>query len=605
MAKMCPPNKYEAALEQLELEPEAGLANLEMLAKRYPSDSSVQHALGVTYYQRGEAAKALPLLERAEKREREYVLEVQKALMMTYAALGMMRHAARAAEKARSLGERSIPDNVYDLEGDLPEGAQNKDLLTFERARYDILHGDTKGGLQAMRAFAKRFPDYQPALNNLTTGYFVQGDLSRYRESVTQSVERAPQNIHALLNYARLLMLEEGPAAVEALVPRIEDAPTSRAAGLVDGQLAQAQALAFINDDAGIKKALKAWHKDNAKSERDEVTPVIDRLEARLAARTSKGGDPNRPYYSLYELMPGIIQRWKKGADGKGKAQERALERAAADLRAMPGLLQILPDYLGYEGDVLARVLAALVLEADLPPPPDASSWVDVLSRVAQEGPGEKRTRLALLQVLQQKGLLEGDEFTFEGLPDGVRTFELELYDEPEPGDLSERDQDELAGAFEAMYEADFVSAREALEALHARHPDNPSVAYNLALSELYDPATPKAQAIARLEALSEAHPTYLFARTQLADEALKEDDKERAEALLAWPDGLRRVHVDEYAVYTALLGKLALAQGDKEKAEEMLGLIDDLVGEDSTAHQILTQALKPRRPAWLPSFFG
>lgn len=594
MAKLCPPNKYEAALELLELDPKAGLEELEKLAKKYPSDPSVQHALGVTYYQRGEAGKALLPLERAAKRDRDrearFTLEMQEALMMVYASLGMMRHAARAAEKARSLGS-DLPEGIGEIDGDIPAGAKNKDLLTFERARFDILHGDKSSGLRAMRTFAKRFPDYQPALNNLTTGYFVQGDLPRYRESVTHSLERAPQNIHALLNYARLLMIEEGPGAVQALVPRLKDAPTSRAAGLVDGQLAQGQALALVNDDAGIKQALRAWRKENP----DEDDPIVTWLEERLAARMGRDGDPDRPYYTLYELMPGVIRRWIRGGGQGEKENQRALKRAESDLRVMPGLLRLLPDYLGYERDALARVLGAIVLESDLPVPGSSTSWSEVLSRVAQEGPGTRTTRLALLQVLQQRGLLEGDEFDFEGLPGGVHTFELELHDESEPGDLSSRELGTLSSALDQMRSGDFGAGRSALEALHVRHPDNPSVVYNLALSELHDPATPKDAGIARLEALTESHPAYLFAKTQLADEALKEDDLERAQALLAWPEGLRRVHVDEYAVYTATLGKLALAEGDKEKAKEMLAMIDDLVGEESTAYQLLGRALKPR----------
>ena len=445
-----------------------------------------------------------------------------------------------------------------------------------------------------MTAFAQRFPDYQPALNLLATGYFTDADLGKYREAATQALERAPENPHALLNYARLKLLEEGREAVEALKPRIVNAPVGREARVVDGELAQAQALAFMGDDKGVKKALAAWHKTNR---HPEFHPLAAWLEERLEAREA---DKNVPFYRLRELIPGQLKRWQ------ALPSKRLTEAVAQDLRAVPGFLSLIPGHLGFEDEATAKLLAALLLELKLPEP--AGPWPEVVREVALNGPGERGTRLGLLLLLKQLGFVsEGEPIAFAGMPEGVNVLELELSFEPEPSVLTDAELEQMGGYLEGMRAGRFAEVRPLIEKLVERYPDDTSLLYNLALCELYDSSLPdgKARGHARLEKLVEEHPNYLFARAHLGAEAVITGDLARAHALLRFPEGLKRLHVEEYATFLSAQGRLALAEGEVESAEKMLDTLEELVGEDSSAFVGLERALEADGQRGLLGAFG
>ncbi|CAN5777857.1 hypothetical protein BH24DEI2_BH24DEI2_05550 [soil metagenome] len=597
MASYCPANKYNRTLELLEDDPVAGLEALERLAKKYPNDPSVRHALGLALLESGGAAAALPHLEHAAKRLRPsdadlYPERAYRALHLAYAQLGMTAHMFQALRRARQHGADDLPEPNEALQGDLPEGAEEKDLLEFERARFDLLHGATKRGITAMSAFVERFPEFQPARNNLATGYFVQGDHAKYREATLAALEHAPENIHALNNYARLVLLEQGPKALKDLLPRIVSAPVRTEDGVVDGEIVQAQTLAFAGDDEGVKRALQTYDERHP----DEEHPAATQLRERLAARTDKTKPSARPYYVLHDLIPGLVAGWRRANPKNVGGIVRE------DLMALPGLLTLIPDQLGFEVEPLALLLALTLLDRDVldkDVPASAEPWPDVLRRVALDGPGERATRLALLQLLMERGLVAKDEpVPFEGIPGGVNLLELELTTEPELGTVAKADEDRLEAATLTLQAHNFSEAREMFEALAKKYPEHSSVQFNLAISELHDSSLRggKARGQKRIESLLESHPQYLFARAHLATEAVERGDLERAQELLRWPEGLKRIHVQEYGLFAAAQGRLALAEGDRDAAEKQLDLIEELLGEESSAYQVLERALNPKK---------
>jgi tetratricopeptide (TPR) repeat protein len=265
MAKYCPANKYNHALEIARDDPEEGLELLNDLVKKYPSDPSVRHALGMTLLQLDRASQALPHLEHAAAREdrgSDNIANVQFALALAYGGLGMEMHARRAAKKARDLGMTDVPDmgefSTKDLQGDVPESMNEKDMLLFEQARYKVLYAQNKQGITDMKAFLKRFPSYMPARNILTTGYFVTGDLANYRSMVEETLHVAPKNIHTLVNAVRLTLLTEGPQAAQPWREPIAKAMVRKEEGVVQGLLAQLQAFGFLGDDEGVATTLES-----------------------------------------------------------------------------------------------------------------------------------------------------------------------------------------------------------------------------------------------------------------------------------------------------------------------------------------------------------
>ncbi len=592
MPKYCPPNKYQDAVDIAQDDPAEGVELLSDLAKKYPSDPSLRHALGVTLLELQRPAEALKHFEHAlarEDRGSETRGSVYLGLMMSYALLGMEMHARRAAKKARELGVRDIPE-PGELRGDLPEGASEKDLLLFEQARFKTMSGESRQGLSEMKAFLKRCPDYLPAHNILTTGYFLLGDLPNYQQATQDALERAPRNIHALLNKVRLVLLTEGLQAARAWREQLASAAISKDEKIMDGALAQAQAFALLEDDAGVEEALGRSYVDEANDDND-VANLYDEI---LAER--KEGS-SRPYHKVRDLIPGWLERWQELS--RSKQLPRLMK---ADLEALPGFLEILPGYLGYEEELMANLLAALLLETpDLPTP--HGSWSEVIKKLGSEGPGEASTRHQLLLLLLQKGFISHEEVVpFAGSAEGVKLLELELYNEPEESPLSDKDKHKLAKVLDDMRAGNMSKARVVMEEMVTKYPTDTSLLYNLAVAEAHDDTLPKGKERSRdrLEKLVADHPAYLFAKAQLARELMAEGNLEQAKELLVLPEGVKRFHIGSYTAFMAAQGQLHLARGEREQAEKILAMLAEMVGEDDSSHRILEQDLNKNEATML-----
>lgn len=581
MAKLAPPNKYNGVVSLAQDAPETGLPLLQDLARQYPADSRVRHALGVTLLHLGQYGRAVPELEAAAKRERQYAASIQEALAVAYGALGMPLHAARALKRAGKADENA--DDPAQLIGDVPAGAKTADLLEFEQARFEVLQGAAQGGLKRIEQFVARFPDYLPAQNILATGKYLSGDFAQARAATLRVLETAPRNIHALLNLARLELLEHGEDAARTLTPRVEVAQVQPEQGVTDGELARANFFALLNDDANVERALNAWESD---PERRANDPQAAFLEDRLHLRRDEadaGPTAGHPYFLLRELLPsGLMQRWRT------LGEKRVAAKMLADLQALPGWLALVPDRLGFETPEFARMVTHVLLDDD------AEKWADVLRTIVTRGPGTTEGRLAVGAELQQRGLLP-DEVVAElpGSAEGARLLQLELSTEPEPTPLTPGDDAVFKQSIYAMRDGRFEEARAALEPLARRYPDYPSLLFNLALAEQHcGDAQARARGEARVEQLAGAHPNYLFARAQLADDAIKAGNLERARELLRFPEGLKRLHAQEWATFTSVGARLALIEGRRDEAERTLQMIGDLVGEDEAAYILLQREL-------------
>ena len=591
MPKVAPYQKYHEAVTLAQSDAEEGLDLLEGLARRYPSDSRVRHALGVTLLEVGRYAQAVRELEAAAKREREYASTIHEALAYAYSALSMPAHAARALKLA---GRQALAlKETRDLTGDVPAGANATDLLEFEQARFEVLHGNVAAGLRRMEGFAARFPDFLPAQNILATGRYLLGDFTRARAAAERVLHLAPLNVHALLNLARLDLLERGVAAAREWQSRFRAAPVSSGDGITDGQLALANYFALLNDDANVERALDAWNSNANERLADPQSEFIEsRLRLRLGEPAGRGkrtkrrpaASPAHPYFLPRELLPaGMLERWR----GLGaKHVEAGMLR---DLKSLPGWLSLLSETLGFEDPEFARMVA-LVLTRDR----DAA-FVEMLIKVALHGPGETATRLAIAAVLQEAGLIpENADIQLPGTPDGAKLLQLELDFEPSATPLGASDQSTFEEAIEHMRAGRFDEARGLLEPLSTSYADFASLQFNLALCELMGTAgrNVKEAGHARLERLLVTHPQYLFARSHLAGEALQLGDLERARSLLRFPEGVNRLHVDEWAVFTATSARLALAEGNVDQAVQALATLAEVVGEEATAYRVLERAV-------------
>jgi hypothetical protein len=587
MSKRIATHKYNAALELFEDDPEEGLTVLATLIKQYPSDVSVRYSYGACLLQTGQASRALSHLEFATQRIQEP--EPWQTLAIAYAELSMPVHAHRTLRKAIERGgDIGLPEDPK-LTGDVPKDAREADLLEFERGRFEALYGNTLMGLSKMRNFQKRFPNYLPASNVIATATYSTGDLKQARIATEQSLLASPNNIHALLNLARLDLLEQGRDALDALRDRIVAAPVGDAAKISNGNLAKAHFFAMLEDTAQVEHYLNLEEPD---AEQRLENPEMERLELRLlqqkgfkskkSAKASKA--TAQPFFTPHELVPsGMVERWTK-------ANPKTVQKTMlADLTAMPGWLELLPEKLGFDDSKFALVIALTLLEF---PEPKRSHWIKVLRQVTLVGPGSLKTRMELLSLLRSREVIGQDEQP-QATGDGTQVVEFKLHDEPLPWAYSEAEYTTFEKALKHMQTGNFKDGRRLLEPLAVAHPEHASIQFNLALSELHDAKLPNGETrgLERLGSLVQTHPEYLFAKAELAKYHIKNKDLELAKELLKMPQA-NEYHISEYAIFMSALGHLALAEGDREKAKELLEGIGQFVGDDSPAYLALEQAL-------------
>ena len=287
------------------------------------------------------------------------------------------------------------------------------------------------------------------------------------------------------------------------------------------------------------------------------------------------------------ELLAGVIGSWV----GRDEATIEA--RVGRDLALAPGLLRELPQRLGFEDEETIRILAGALLFRDAPPPPEGAggTWAEILGRIATEGPGSRSSRVALLTFLVSKGVMdENERLPFDGSEEGVTVHGFEVTGEPSPSGLSDEDQARADHVLHELTQGRLAPALEVLPGIVERYPAEASVAFNLALAERLSGQEERGRE--RMERLLETHPDYLFARAQLAVEALEAGDVARAEELLVVPVGRPRLHVHEWAAFAGALGRLQLARGDVDGAEGYLDTIDRTAGSDSRAYRMLADAI-------------
>lgn len=580
MARLCPPRKYERALELFEDDPEEGLAELERLAEKYTKDPDVRHALGATYLDLDRPFDALEHLEWAEKKQPTH--HVRRALVDAYLRLEMIAHAGRVARRDPGL-ELDVTEE-QPADGTDENALSMKDQLAFERARTAILHGEARG-IHDMRRLSDRHPDYAPARNVLATGHFIQGDLEGYRNAAREALRLAPQDVHALLNAVRLAVLEEGVEGARAYRKRVIDALDATTGTGAVNPLTVAKALALMDDAPAVDRALRAWddsEEDAFVSDADYAT--LDQLDSYLQEHEK---DPRAPLVRLHDVFFSFVHSWLETGTGDG------FEGLARKLADVPGLVSLMPRTLGYEAPMMAVAFAHALLSDATPPAPDGRTWPEVLREVVERGPGEPETRMRILTVLGEHGLLDDDQtVTFDGAEGGLRFHQLELNHGTVPSGLPAADDARYLKAMEALTAGDAARSGEELARLHERHPSSVAVHFNLALAERLTGGEAAERSQERIERIVREHPDYLFARAQLATDAIEAGDLERAEELLVLPTGAKQFHVLAYATFLVAQGFLALAKGEFEDVEQTLDSIAELMGEDAGPYRMLEAAI-------------
>jgi hypothetical protein len=576
MARRCPPTKLDRALTLFERDAEQGLAELERLADKYAKDPSVRHAFGSALMSVDEHWRALDHLSWAERKEP--TLEHRRALAAAYQFLAMPEHAQRVAAR-----ESSLVVDVDELAQDLPGDMPRSDRLLLERARTAALHGEDRG-IDELTALAASYPACMALRNAIATARYANGDLEAFSSAARAALDASPDDVHALLNAVRLALLEEGPGAAAAHRDRVRGAAPSRT-GMLAPELARAEALAYLDDAEGTADSLAAWRKGLSNPDLAAGSATAVRLGTYLQQRQA---DPRAPLFRLEVLLFGWLRRWSEST------AEVRMSDIAKELAGIPGVFALAPVSLGWEQPWMASMLVHVLLAGDAPDPPGADrSWVEVLRGIVERDEGVEATLERLRGLLDERRLLEEEEaVTFVATSANGERISLDLFREPIPSGLPADDDVRYEAAMSALLRSDLDAAESVLADLHQRHPDAVGVEFNLALTQRLRGGPSREAAHARLERIAAEHPDYLFAKAQLAIDAIEAGELDRARAYLELPDGVERFHVIAYANLHAAEGRLALAEQRMDDVERILASIHDLVGEHAPPYQRLKAAL-------------
>lgn len=591
MVKLAPPNKLLPLGELVNERPELAVEPLEDLARQYPSDGQVLYALGLALLNVGDIQGAISRLEAAVKRERHMEDTIYHALSQAYSLAGMPAHAHRAATRAGL----NPPPWQETLRGDWPEHAKLADLLEFEEARRDTLRPgpQASAALRKMQAFSRKFPEYRPALNVIGTALFSQGKFSEAREEITKVLRLDARNVHALLNLARIERLLGGVPAVEALREQVEAARKQDEGEelVASGELALAS-IYLLMEDAGAARAALERHLEGQQGpqarEQAEDSEEVQQIQERLERHEQF---PDAPLMLPGELLPPLwVTRWQ-ATPGK-----RMLAEIERDLLTIPGWFQGVEQGLTFEGKFFSGLLTTALVNPDQAAMPDGVTPAERLERLLARlagGRGSLDGLVGVGQALQVLNLMPEDAVV-RG-PDGqeLQALSLELVNEPLDIMNSRQDQKRHEQALGHLMAGRVEQAHAELAALAEKYPDLPSLRFNM-INALAQSGRPGAEAEARqlTEELAGQYPHYLFPPARLALLAIHDGDFEGARRWLAWPRGLKKLHVLEYGYFQAVQGILNLYEGDLDSVKTTQDILRQLLDEDSMPLRLLHQEI-------------
>lgn len=567
MPKLCPEPKLRRALEALDAYPDEGLLELAELARKYPQDAQLRAITGLALVEEGEAWRGLPHLEWAARHDPDP--DWLEWLQQAYDELEMPLHAAQVA---RRRGTAATEGALEHLPG-APSGMPRKQQLEFERAQAEILNFD-RGGVERLAPIVKAYPDFAGAANLLAKGYYLRWDLKNFHRAARANIERWPQDAHALLNAVRSGLLLDGWEGAREWANLLEMAEGTSP---IDTLATLGRVAAHLNDAERFDAITLAQAAALGLDDAEEL------LDLRRSVLADPRTDPQAPLVSLeLLLLPMLGAALQNGG--------RVLpQRAKGYLSAAPGLRKLLPELLGYTTVSLAQMVAALVLHG---PAAADGPWRDLLTRLARHGPGKRATRLGLLQLLVEEGVLPPDESLEVAPPSGYEGHRVRLRFGGDPSDLPEDAEARFQHAIDDLEEGDAELALPVLALLHREFPGNHHVEHALATAEANSGRAKAARE--RIEDLIRRQPFLLLARAREAVEAVADGHLERAAELLTLPPGDIDADFRDYATFLGAGANLAHAQGNVARARELLEAVKDVLGEENGLYWALAKKIDP-----------
>ena len=450
----------------------------------------------------------------------------------------------RASEVRQSIGkiETGLTDLLTDLGTTGTAGFALGDL--HDRLRAASALGDFAGARQIGRQLLDQYPDFVPALNNLSQIEFVEGNSEQALAYTRRVLSLQPDNFQASANLTRYLLLMGQVERAQAQAAHLAAIQASGSEFWVK----QAETFTYLADDQRVDAAVRAAEREptfdhfpgagflyhlggvaalglgDEKLARKRWQKALQ-LDPELSIARENLSELLLPPWQRYAPYPFALQQWLPATLTTDLQQRLEKKRGNQLVRELQSYLAARP--------ALLVLFAALLQRGNKA----GREFVLGIARFSEYPP-----LFALLY----------DFATSQAGPDAVRGNALNLLNEfgqlPAPltkmwvqGQWSEM----MTMNFAIGEESDLRGARTQLEKANALEPDHPAIINNLAAC--LEGQGDGAGAAALMAAVLAKHPDYLFGQVGLANQLILAGELERARASLDPLLKRKKLHYGEF----------------------------------------------------------
>ena len=596
-----------------------GLKALEALDRRYSGQDPVLRALAVAYDAAGDSRSYQSTIEKlieVDPRDAEHLLRLAQTCLINNYPLLAFDAFARFLERAPGHPDaagvwRQMADLEEMLAGALAtlglSGQQGREIATLHE---EMLCRLQEGRFEAVRRLAERllalFPEFTPALNNLSEACFRDGLFEPAITAAKRVLDLDPHNYHALANLTRFSFFAGKPEEASQWGERLK--------GIAHGNdlgLKKAEAFSYLGDDQAVLDAVReaeesaagrsvkplllhwgavAAHRLGDEDQARRYWKRALRLDPHCKPATENlrdlqlpAGQRHAPWYQdVTDWMDRkVVGEFFESLGEAGAPTDGTLKRKALKfMEKNPAMAQIVPALMD-RGDLLGRELAVRFAELVETPPMLAALGDFVFGK---RGPDSLRVRAA--SALNRAGILPSGpvELWVKGELTEVQLCGFEIYCEPVKHKLSPQVSRLMEQAFYTLRQRKGAESERILKQAIELCPDDPSLFNNLLVAYQLQGREPEATALIRQN--HQRFPDYHFGRTAMAHLAVREGRLNDAKELLDPLMSVRRFHTTEFAALCAAEIDYWLACGKIEAARSWLQMWENADDKDPAIEQ-------------------
>ena len=475
-----------------------------------------------------------------------------------------------------------------------------------EEAQVLMEAGEFERGKRLAEALLKQYPQFTPALNNLSLIEWLEDNLPAAIEASQKVLKQEPENIHALSNLTRFLFMQGKTEQARQMAARLQ---ASGAQGY-QSWLKKIEALSFIGDDEGVLALLEEARRADAL---DELSGLFYHWCAVATYRLGDAAQARAHWQKALKLSPGFelasanLQALKKAPHERlcpqafsadlwlpkktiealasiakqaayRKGGQSFQEKMKEFMERHPVIVHFVPIALR-NGDAPARETAL-----DLADLSEYPALLNDLKDFAQSQEGTDELRLQALQILSKHGAFQPGQkvdMWIKGKWTPILTLGFEITPEPMLDKIKPKALELMKQAIEALRVKDGARAENLLRAALKIEPEQTSLLNNLALALMQQDKNKEAEAL--VKHITEDFPEYFFGQITLARMSIRDGNLEKARAIINhWMETKKKFHTTEFSALCKAQIDLSIEERQYDSADSWLEMWERVYPEDS-----------------------